>query len=61
MSEAFFKRLHTVISSFLPLKGTIRPSFGKIMSEMDADFASFAKEVHGLDADAPTTDADLGF
>lgn len=28
-------------------------SFGKIMSEMDADFASFAKEVHGLDADAP--------
>ena len=27
--------------------------FGKIMAEMDEDFAAFAKEVHGLDASAP--------
>ena len=27
-------------------------SFGKIMANMDADFAAFAKEVHGLDPDA---------
>lgn len=27
-------------------------SFGKIMASMDADFAAFAKEVHGLDPDA---------
>ena len=27
-------------------------SFGKIMAGMDADFAAFAKEVHGLDMNA---------
>ena len=27
-------------------------SFGKIMAGMDADFAAFAKEVHGLDMSA---------
>ena len=28
-------------------------SFGKIMQSMDADFAEFALDVHGLDASAP--------
>ena len=28
-------------------------SFGKIMANVDADFAAFAKEVHGLDMNAP--------
>ena len=27
--------------------------FGQIMSQMDADFAAFAAEVHGLDPNAP--------
>jgi hypothetical protein len=27
-------------------------SFGKIMGQMDADFAAFAAEVHGMDAEA---------
>ena len=28
-------------------------SFAKMMSEMDADFAEFAKDVHGLDMSGP--------
>ena len=28
-------------------------SFGEIMANMDPEFAAFAKEVHGLDPDAP--------
>lgn len=34
-------------------------SFGQIMANMPPDFAEFAKEVHGLDADAPPPNVSL--
>ena len=34
-------------------------SFGQIIANMPPDFAEFAKEVHGLDADAPPPNISL--
>ena len=34
-------------------------SFGKIIANMPPDFAAFAKEVHGLDADSPPPNVSL--
>ena len=36
-------------------------SFGKIMANMPPDFAAFAKEVHGLEADSPPPKITLVF
>ena len=36
-------------------------SFGQIMATMPPDFADFAKDVHGLDADSPPPKITLVF
>ena len=36
-------------------------SFGKIMATMPPDFADFAKDVHGIDADSPPPKITLVF